>query len=148
MTLIVNKVELSSRQYILTLSAGRNTVGIEKTAVDSGKLLHPGTLMGTVSLTVSNLDRQVAFFQETLGFRLHWRKEGTAGLGAGGADLLQLVEVPGARRVPRTTGLYHFAVLFPNRRELARAVGRPRHNPRCDRSAVGGGTVALGPDAR
>ena len=101
-----------------------STVGIEKTAVDRGKLLPPGTLMGTVSLTVSNLDRQVAFFQETLGFRLHWRKEGTAGLGAGGADLLQLVEVPGARRVPRTTGLYHFAVLFPDRRELARAVGR------------------------
>ena len=92
-------------------------------SIDSG-LLHPATLMGTVALTVSNLDRQVVFFQETLGFRLHWKKEGKAGLGAGGADLLQLVEVPGARRVPRTTGLYHFAVLFPDRRELARAVGR------------------------
>jgi catechol 2,3-dioxygenase len=34
------------------------------------------------------------------------------------------VEVPGARRPPRTTGLYHFAVLFPSRRELARAVAR------------------------
>jgi catechol 2,3-dioxygenase len=34
------------------------------------------------------------------------------------------VEVPGARRPARTTGLYHFAVLFPNRRELARAVAR------------------------
>ena len=37
---------------------------------------------------------------------------------------MRLVEVPGARRVPRTTGLYHFAVLFPSRRELARAVAR------------------------
>jgi catechol 2,3-dioxygenase len=91
--------------------------------IDSG-LLHPATLMGTVSLTVSNLDRQVAFFQETLGFRLHWREEGKAGLGAGGADLIQVTEVPAARRVPRTTGLYHFAVLFPDRSELARAVGR------------------------
>jgi catechol 2,3-dioxygenase len=80
--------------------------------------------MGTVSLTVSNLDRQVAFYQDTLGFRLHWKKEGQAGLGAGGADLVHLVEVPGSRRPPRTTGLYHFAVLFPDRRELARAVGR------------------------
>jgi catechol 2,3-dioxygenase len=95
----------------------------KRQSIDSG-LLHPATLMGTVSLTVSNLDRQAAFFQETLGFRLHWKKEGQAGLGAGGADLVRLFEVPGARRVPRTTGLYHFAVLFPDRRELARAVGR------------------------
>lgn len=80
--------------------------------------------MGTVSLTVAHLDRQVAFFQETLGFRLHWKNKGRAGLGAGGVDLIQLVELSGARRALRTTGLYHFAVLFPNRRELARAVAR------------------------
>ena len=95
-----------------------------ETARDAEKLLHPATLMGTVSLTVAHLDRQIAFFQETLGFRLHWQKEGQAGLGAGGADLVHLVELPGARRPARTTGLYHFAVLFPNRRELARAVAR------------------------
>jgi catechol 2,3-dioxygenase len=87
-------------------------------------MLHPATLMGTVSLTVAHLERQLSFYQETLGFRLHWRKDGRAGIGAGGEDLIQLVEQPGARRAQRTTGLYHFAVLFPNRRELARAVGR------------------------
>ncbi|MGA2640174.1 MAG: VOC family protein [Spirochaetia bacterium] len=86
--------------------------------------LHPTTLMGAVSLTVARLDRQVTFFQEILGFRLHWREDGRAGLGAGGADLIQLIELPGSRRAPRTTGLYHFAVLFPDRRELARAVAR------------------------
>jgi catechol 2,3-dioxygenase len=32
--------------------------------------------------------------------------------------------VPGARRIPGTTGLYHFAILLPNRRELARAIAR------------------------
>jgi catechol 2,3-dioxygenase len=80
--------------------------------------------MGTVALTVAHLDRQIAFFQETLGFRLHWTRDGKAGLGAGGDDLVQLVELPGARRAARTTGLYHFAVLFPGRRELARAVAR------------------------
>ena len=47
--------------------------------------------------------------------------------GPGQKDLLELVELPGAVRYPRTTGLYHFAVLFPNRRELARAVGRLFH---------------------
>ena len=97
---------------------------VEAAAGDARGSLHPATLMGTVSLTVAHLDRQVAFFQETLGFRLHWKKDGQAGLGAGGADLVHLVELPGARRPPRTTGLYHFAVLFPNRRELARAVAR------------------------
>ena len=99
-------------------------MGVETAARDAERLLHPATLMGAVSLTVAHLDRQVAFFQETLGFKLHWQKEGQAGLGAGGADLVHLVELPGARRSQRTTGLYHFAVLFPNRRELARAVSR------------------------
>ena len=97
---------------------------VEAAARDDQRSLHPATLMGTVSLTVAHLDRQVAFFQETLGFRLHWNRENRAGLGAGGADLVELAEVPGARRPPRTTGLYHFASLFPNRLELARAVAR------------------------
>ncbi|MGZ9223076.1 MAG: VOC family protein, partial [Anaerolineales bacterium] len=47
-----------------------------------------------------------------------------AGLGAGEADLLHLTEEPNLRRYRGVTGLYHFAVLFPNRRELARAIGR------------------------
>jgi catechol 2,3-dioxygenase len=75
-------------------------------------------------LSVADLDRQVAFYQEVIGLRLHWREGASAGLGAGGEDLLRLTFVPGARRYPRTTGLYHFAILLPNRRELARAIGR------------------------
>ncbi|MBI3974961.1 MAG: VOC family protein [Armatimonadetes bacterium] len=70
------------------------------------------------------MDRQIAFYQNVLGFKLHWREGATAGLGAGTADLLRLTELPGARRVRRRTGLYHFAVLLPTRRELARAVAR------------------------
>jgi catechol 2,3-dioxygenase len=86
--------------------------------------IHPATRIGHVHLTVADLDRQIDFYQNILGFKLHWRQGPVAGLGAGREDLLQLTEVPGARRVPGTTGLYHFAVLFPNRRELARAVAR------------------------
>jgi catechol 2,3-dioxygenase len=97
---------------------------VVETTREGRKSLHPATQMGSVCLSVAHLDRQAEFFRETLGFRLHWMKEGRAGLGAGGADLVQLVEVPGARRAPRTTGLYHFAVLFPDRKELARAVAR------------------------
>jgi len=92
--------------------------------MNTRKSVHPATRMGTVSLTVANLDHQVEFYRTLLGFTLHWKKENRAALGAGREDLLELVEQPGARRYPQTTGLYHFAVLFPDRRELARAVGR------------------------
>ena len=86
--------------------------------------IHPKTRIGKVSLTVADLDQQVKFYTTLLGFAVHSREPGRALLGAGREDLLELVEVPGARRHPRTTGLYHFAVLLPNRRELARAMAR------------------------
>ncbi|MEK7441290.1 MAG: VOC family protein, partial [Chloroflexota bacterium] len=86
--------------------------------------IHPATLLGHVSLTVANLDNQIAFYQRTLGFVQHWREGNSAGLGSGGADLLRLTEQPNLKRYRGVTGLYHFAVLFPNRRELARAVAR------------------------
>ncbi len=86
--------------------------------------IHPATQLGRVVLTIGNLDSQIAFYQQTLGFRLHWREGTRAGLGAGGEDLLQLVEQPGVKRYPRTTGMYHFAIVFPCRRELAKAVAR------------------------
>jgi hypothetical protein len=47
-----------------------------------------------------------------------------AGLRAGEQDLMRLTEVKGARRPHATTGLYHFALLYPNRKELARAEAR------------------------
>jgi catechol 2,3-dioxygenase len=86
--------------------------------------IHPATRLGALHLTVASLDRQTAFYQQALGLHLHWQAEGKAGLGAGGEDLLVLTEMPEARRAPRTTGLYHFAILLPNRRELARAIVR------------------------
>jgi catechol 2,3-dioxygenase len=80
--------------------------------------------MGHVALTVANLENQILFYTQVLGFKLHWRDGSRAGLGAGGADLLRLTEEPNLKRYRGTTGLYHFAVLFPNRRELARAMAR------------------------
>jgi catechol 2,3-dioxygenase len=86
--------------------------------------IHPATMIGHVSLTVANLENQLLFYQQALGFQLHWREDNRAGLGAGGVDLLILTEEPNLKRYRGVTGLYHFAVLFPNRRELARVVGR------------------------
>ncbi len=86
--------------------------------------IHPQTGIGYVSLTVANLDNQIQFYEKALGFKVHWRKEKQAGLGAGGADLLILNETPDLKKYRGVTGLYHFAVLFPNRRELAIAMAR------------------------
>jgi catechol 2,3-dioxygenase len=99
-----------------------NTLSSSETKTEFS--IHPATLIGHVSLTVANLENQIAFYQQVLGFQLHWREGNKAGLGAGGADLLRLTEEANVRKYQRVTGLYHFAVLFPNRRELARAIAR------------------------
>lgn len=84
--------------------------------------IHPDTRLGAVHLSVSDLERSLAFYQNALGFKLHRREGAQAFLGAGRADLLTLLEKPGARAVRRTTGLYHFAILTPSRLELAKAL--------------------------
>jgi catechol 2,3-dioxygenase len=80
--------------------------------------------VGTVELTVTNLDRSVGFYEHAIGLRLHSRDHGRAALGAGGEDLLVLVEDPAARPAGRHAGLYHVALLHPSRLELARAAQR------------------------
>ncbi len=85
----------------------------------------PATLrLGAVHLTVTDLDRSVDFYTNSIGMRLQGRGEGTAALGAGGEDLLFLHEEPGARRAGRHAGLYHFALLHSSREELARTAAR------------------------
>jgi catechol 2,3-dioxygenase len=85
----------------------------------------PATLrLGPVHLTVTDLDRSIGFYETSIGLRTHRSGDGEAVLGAGGEDLLVLVEEPGARRAGRHAGLYHFALLHPSRLELARAAKR------------------------
>jgi catechol 2,3-dioxygenase len=93
-------------------------------SVDKAASIHPATTIGRVSLAVGSLENQIAFYQQVLVFVQHWRRGNEAGLGTSGRELLHLVEMPNLKRFRRVTGLYHFAVLFPNRRELARAVAR------------------------
>ncbi len=84
-------------------------------------IIHPKTKIGSVSLTVSNLDRSVSFYQQVLGLQLHSRQAGAAWLGTKAVpELLGLVEIPGARLPRRKTGLYHMAFLVPSRLALAR----------------------------
>jgi catechol 2,3-dioxygenase len=86
--------------------------------------IHPDTLPGHVHHTVADLDKQLEFYQQVIGLKLHWRNGATAGLGVGGPDLLRLTEDWNARRSRGTTGMYHFAILLPSRRELARVIAR------------------------
>ena len=78
------------------------------------------TRCGAVHLTVSDLVRSVRFYEWALGLRVHERSGGRAALGTGGEDLLVLVEEPAARPARGYTGLYHFALLVPERTDLAR----------------------------
>jgi catechol 2,3-dioxygenase len=95
-----------------------------KTAEKKEFSIHPATGIGHISLKVANLENQLAFYQQAMGFQLHWREGNKAGLGAGNADLLRLTEEPGLKRYRGVTGLYHVAYLFPDRRELAIAMRR------------------------
>ena len=85
----------------------------------------PATLtLGAVHLTVSDLDRSVAWYQRALGFRVHAHDGTRASLGDGATVTLELYEDPAARPAGRHAGLYHYALLYPTREELARAAVR------------------------
>lgn len=75
--------------------------------------------MGEVHLTVSDLDESVGYYERAVGLRVIARGAGLATLGASERPLVVLVEEPGARPPRRHTGLYHFALLLPERGDLA-----------------------------
>jgi catechol 2,3-dioxygenase len=77
--------------------------------------------LGPTHLVVCNLDRASTWYQDALGLQEHGRDDGVARLGAGEDDVLVLHEQPGAREPGRHAGLYHVALLYPSRLELARA---------------------------
>jgi catechol 2,3-dioxygenase len=87
----------------------------------------PGeTRLGRVRLQVADLARSLRFYQEVLGLRVVEQEPGHAALAAHGDDrvLVELGERPGLRPAgqPARLGLYHFAILLPNRASLARLV--------------------------
>jgi catechol 2,3-dioxygenase len=91
--------------------------------------IHPQTVIGHVHLKVSDLGRAVRFYSDVLGFDLMQRwGDSAAFLSAGGYHHhigLNTWESLGGKPPPRgTTGLYHAAILYPNRAELARAFRR------------------------
>lgn len=86
--------------------------------------LPAGAALGPVELTVTDLERAVGFYGDALGLHLHGRDGERATLGDGALDAIVLVEDPAARPAGRHAGLYHVALLYPTRLELARAALR------------------------
>ena len=76
------------------------------------------TRIGPVELTVSDLRRSLDYYRRAIGLGVRQQEDGRASLG-GDSELLVLHEVPGAQPAPRNTGLFHFALLVPERRDLA-----------------------------
>lgn len=91
--------------------------------------VHPGVRIGHVHFTVSNLERSLKFYRDVLGFEVTQRY-GTSAvfLSAGGYHhhiALNTWAGEGAPPPPPgRTGLFHAAILYPSRLELARALKR------------------------
>lgn len=104
------------------MSEQTSSVGVRP----NGFRLPDETRLGAVRLLVSDLDRSLAYYTGVLGLRVVARPAHEAQLGAGADQraLVTLVERAGIRAVPRrgTLGLYHFAILLPDRASLARFV--------------------------
>ena len=80
--------------------------------------------MGAVDIAVTDGDRAFRFYRDYVGLTPLPSEDDVLRLGVPGRELVVLH--PGAERpvAPRTSGLYHLAILVPDRRELARVIGR------------------------
>ena len=91
----------------------------------AGYRLPDATRLGRVRLQVADLARSLGFYERTLGLRVVGRSATEAALAATGDDrvLVELVERRGARPAGRgRLGLFHFAILLPDRAALGRFV--------------------------
>jgi catechol 2,3-dioxygenase len=110
----------------------QNQPGAMKAIVPSklqSRPLHPRVGIGHVHLKVADLDRALAFYRDVLGFELTQRfGHQAAFLSAGGYHHhigLNTWESSGGTPPPAgATGLYHLAILYPTRAELADALRR------------------------
>lgn len=91
--------------------------------------LHPKVGIGHIHLKVSDLDRALGFYRDILGFEVTQRFGGQAAfLSAGGyhhhIGLNTWESAGGSPPAPGATGLYHLAILYPTRAELADGLRR------------------------
>ena len=114
-----------------------------------GREIDPRVDIGHVHLKVADLDRALGFYRDVLGFALVQRMGSSAAfLSAGGyhhhIGLNTWESAGGAPPAPGTTGLYHVAIRYPDRRTLADALRRlERAGVRLDGAADHGVSEAL-----
>lgn len=107
------------------LSLNMNNPGAPSTSNPSPASLHPATHVSTAALRVSDLPASLKFYTGLVGLQILVQEPGAAVLGAGSRPILRLLEVKGAApQPPGTTGLYHVAILFPDRPALARKIAQ------------------------
>src|SRR5829696_8863950 len=93
---------------------------LETAGAPAGGEISAATALGAVHLSVSDLQRSLAYWRDAIGLEVTSEGAGTAGLGAGERELLVFVEERGARPADGWSGLYHVALLVPERADLAR----------------------------
>ena len=91
------------------------------TAPSAGRL-PDDVRLGAVRLQVADLERSLEYYQRVVGLELLSHEKDRASLGASSVELVELIERPGATPAPGRgrTGLFHFALLLPDRAALGR----------------------------
>jgi catechol 2,3-dioxygenase len=89
-------------------------------------MIPPDTTIGKVRLRVADLDDLTTFYERVVGLQEVDRGGAVTRLGpADGEPVIELVGAPDAPRAPSfSTGLFHLAILVPDRAELARSLQR------------------------
>jgi catechol 2,3-dioxygenase len=84
----------------------------------------PNTYVANVTIKVTDLARSLSFYKEVIGFDVLEQSGRRAVLTADGkAPLLTIIQPEGVQaKQERTTGLYHFAILLPSRKELGKSL--------------------------
>jgi catechol 2,3-dioxygenase len=102
-----------------------STTSPSRTVRFDASILPGGTDIGTVTLRVSDADRALRWYGDMMGLELVNRKSERLSLGAGGNAFLHLDVRPDATpRIEETTGLYHVAILMPDRASLGGVLAR------------------------
>ncbi len=101
-------------------------------SIDSNRSIHAGAGIGHVHLKIADLERAIAFYHGVLGFEVTQRwGDQAAFLSAGGyhhhIGLNTWQSLGGSPPPAGSTGLYHVAILYPSRTELADALRRLLH---------------------
>ena len=98
-----------------------------ETESSTRRVINPGTRIGHVHLKVANIERALGFYRDILGFEVtQWYGEDAVFLSAGGYHHHIGLNTWMSRNAPpaprNTAGLFHLAILYPERRDLAQAL--------------------------